>query len=175
MHILNIIQADSGIEIWLIKAGIVSPHIQVYSEGYTYRGILAHIRAYFRKFRHIQNSGITGLNNVNEYLLFKSGTSITVQIYLKHFCFKSIHSLSFSSGQYFNDNNSNNNSMPPVQTHHSAHSRYTRQHATHVGMLLRKECYRRHPHYTRKHATHVTHVSTNITPFLKLCLYKRAF
>ena len=73
---------------------------------------------------------------------------ITVQIYLKHFFI--FVSKVFSSGQYFNDNNSHKNSMAPVQTHHPPHPRYTRQHATHVSTTPTQAHYSRHPH---QHAT----------------------
>ena len=91
-HILNITQADSGIEIWLIQAGIVSPIFRYIHKVTHTEAIFAHIRAHFRKFRHIQDPGITGSNNVNEYLLFKSGTSNHCSELFEtffHFCFKS--------------------------------------------------------------------------------------
>ena len=166
-HILNITQADSGIEIWLIQAGIVSPIFR-YIHKFT------HNEAYLLTFGHISgNSGIFRILALPAQIMLTNTYSssqvllITVQIYLKHFFI--FVSKVFSSGQYFNDNNSNNNSMPPVQTHHPPHPRYTRQHATHVSTpptLAR---------YSGKSATRATHASTNITPFLKLYLYKRAF
>ena len=129
-HILNIIQADSGIEIWLIQAGIFSPIFR-------YIHKVTHNEAYLLTFGHISgNSGIFRILALPAQITLTNTYSssqvilIAVQIYLKHsFIFDS---KAFSSGQYFNDNNSNNNSMPPVQTHHPPHPRYTRQHATHV-------------------------------------------
>ena len=136
-HILNIIQADSGIEILLIQAGIVSPIFRILA-------LPAQIM-------------LTNTYSSSQVLL------ITVQVYLKHFFI--FVSKAFSLGQYFNDNNSNNNSMPSVQTHHTPHPRYTRQHATHVSTppnqhatqeralpapptLYAQAC---HPHHPRQH------------------------
>ena len=80
MHILNLTWEDSGIFTTLAYLGTQCfTHIQVYSQsyilGYTYRGIFAHIRVYFSRFRHIQNPSITGPNSVVQHLLFKSGSS----------------------------------------------------------------------------------------------------
>ena len=60
-------------------------HIQVYSQSYTYRSIFAHTWPYFRKFRHIQDTGITGSTNVTNTFFSSQVLLITVQIYLKHF------------------------------------------------------------------------------------------
>ena len=148
-HILNIIQADSGIEIWLIQAGIFSPI-------FSYIHKVTHNEVYLLTFGHISgNSGIFRILALPAQIMLTNTYSssqvllITVQIYLKHFFI--FVSKVFSSGQYFSDNNSNNNNMPPVQTHHPPHSRYTRQHATHVSTpstLAR---------YSGKSATRTTH------------------
>ena len=148
-HILNITQADSGIEIWLIQAGIVSPIFR-YIHKFT------HNEAYLLTFEHISgNSGIFRILALPAQIMLTNTYSssevllITVQIYLKHFFI--FVSKVFSSGQYFNDNNSNNNSMLPVQTHHPPHPRYTRQHATDVSTPPTLA------HYSGKSATRATH------------------
>ena len=58
-------------------------HIQAYSQSYTY------IEAYLPTlgFRHIQDPGITGSNNVKQHLLFKSGSSFKSQ-HFSHFVSK---------------------------------------------------------------------------------------
>ena len=166
-------------------------HIQVYSQSYTCRSIFAHIRAYFRKFRNIQDLGITSSNNFNEYLLFKSGTSNHCSDLFDtffHFCFKSIHYFFLQDSistiiiaiitachlykHTINLTHATHVSMPHTLTRHL---RSHTTHSTHTSTLLRKERYPRHPRYTRKYATHPTHASTCITPFLKPHLYKQAF
>ena len=69
-------KADSGIFRTLAYWGTnYFTHIQACSQSYTCRSILAHIRAYFSKFRHIQDTCITDSNNENQHLLFKSDSS----------------------------------------------------------------------------------------------------
>ena len=98
--------------------------IQTYSRSYifscTYRGIFAHIRAYFSRFRHIQDPCITSPNSVNQYLLFKSSASFKS-------LFKAIWNIFFIfvskvdiQNFVLQDNNSNsNNNMAPTLVHHS--------------------------------------------------------
>ena len=118
-------------------------------------------------FRHIQDPGISGSNIVKQHLLLNSSSSFkslfrSIWKIFSHLCFKSKHSTFFSSGTYFNNSNSNNNSVPPTLTRHP---RYTRWHATHASRTPTPQTLARHQ---RKHSIHGTHASTNSMPFLKL-------
>ena len=132
MLVLNLIQADSGIfKTLAYLATSCFTHFQAYSQsyilGYIYRGILANIRGYFSRFRHIQNPCIAGPNSVNQHLLLKSGSSfksIFKSIWnIFSICFKNRHSAFCSSGQYFNNINNNNNNMSSMFACHSCHTK----------------------------------------------------
>ena len=67
---------------------IIQAYSRSYILSYAYGRIFAHMQAYFSRFRHNQDHGITCSNIVNQHLLSKSGFSpnqVTVQIYLEHF------------------------------------------------------------------------------------------
>ena len=65
-------QIQEYLGLWPIQARNVL-RIQAYSQSYTYPDMFVHICAYFRRFRHIQDPGITG--SKNQHLIFKSGSS----------------------------------------------------------------------------------------------------
>ena len=190
MHILNLILADSGIFRTLAYlCTYCFTHIQAYLQSYTCRGIFGHIWAYFSGFRYIQNHDITGSNNVNQHLLFKSGSSFkslfksnflifVSKVNIQHFFLQDSITIIITmiiacrSRQHVT-----HTSMLPKLVPHPHHSR---QHATHTSMLPTEAHHSRH---SRQHTTHgrssptqashhVTHVSKNSTPFLKLKIRK---
>ena len=117
MHILNLIQADLRRFITLAYLDTLCfTHIQIYSHSYTYRGIFAHIRAHFIRFRDIEDPGITGSNNV-----FKSIRKIffifVSKVNIQHFFLQ------------------DSISIITVTIIITFHPRYPRQHATHATHL----------------------------------------
>ena len=142
-HILNLIQADSGIFRTLTNLGTscftyIQPYSRSYILGYTYRGTFARIQAYFGGFRFFS-------------LLFQKQT---------------FRILLFS--QYFNNNNYNNNNISSTLVRHShtprqhtiqvtCHQRQQRQPCQHTSRASTLHTLAHHP---RKYATHATHAST---------------
>ena len=171
-HILNITQADSGIEIWLIQAGIVSPIFR-YIHKFT------HNEAYLLTFEHISgNSGIFRILALPAQIMLTNTYSssqvllITVQIYLKHFfifaskvyihyfflqdsistitiaiiiaCHQCKHTIHLTHATHV--------STPPTQAHHSRHPH---QHAIQeraLPTLRAQACYPPHPRQRKYHA-----------------------
>ena len=162
LHILNLIQADSGIFRTLVYLGTQCfTHIQAYSRSfildYTYRGIFAYIRAYFSRFRHIKDPCTTGPSSVNQHLLFKSGSffkSFSKSIWnIFSFCVKNRHLRFCSSGQHFDNNNNNNNNILPTL---ARHSRHPHQHAVNTKTPPILPSY---PSSTRQHVTHASNAN----------------
>ena len=97
LHILNLVQADSGIVITLAYLGTYCfRYIQAYSRsyipGYIYPGIFVHIHAYFSIFKCIQESS-TNTCSSSQVLLLNHSSNIFGIFF--SFCFKSWHSIYF--------------------------------------------------------------------------------
>ena len=91
LHILNLVQADSGIVRTLAYLGTYCfRHIQAYSRsyipGYIYLGIFVHIHAYFSIFKCIQESS-TNTCSSSQVLLLNHSSNIFGIFF--SFCFKS--------------------------------------------------------------------------------------
>ena len=150
-----------------------------YILDYTYRGIFAHIQAYFSRFRHIQDSCITGPNNVKQHLLFKPDCSFkslptsTQNIFfifvskvdIQHFAFQdSISVIAITiiiiCHPHQHSNHASHASMPSTQTHHPPYPRYTRWPATHASMSPTPPTLTMLARFPRKYATHASTLPT---------------
>ena len=189
MHILNINQADSGIELWLIQARNVSPIFR-YIHKVTY------IKAYLLIFGHISaDSSIFRMLALPAQIMLTNTCSssqvllLTVQIYLKHFF---IFVSKADVQHFFLQNSISIITIALIVTCHPCKHAIHLSHATHAGAPHALARHSRQPRQqtthesaltmpptlarcTHKHVTHATHAGTNSTSFLKLCLYKGAF
>ena len=136
---------------------------------YVYSGVLTKLHisrnicphsGIFQQFMHIQNLCITGPTCVNQHLLFILGSSFKSLfnsiLNIFYFCFKSKHSTFFYSGQYFNSNSNNNNSMPHTLARQPPHPRY---HTTHTNTPLTPPVLQTLARQPPEHATHTNHTT----------------
>ena len=161
MHILNLIYSRQiqALEPWLIQARNVSRIFQ-HIHKVTYRGIFAHIRAYFSRFRHIQDPGISGRNSVNQHLLFKPGSSFKS-------LFKSIWDIFFifvskKNIQHFSLQDSI--SIVTATIIITCHPRQRATHPTYPSTQTTQTRYPPHPCYKSQDVIHANMVPTLTTP-----------